>query len=222
MMSPQLGGMEEILVPEKPSPWWHWGPAIGIVLLSILTVMGSALAAIFPYDSFMNHYPEPHQPGPYPENGSAEEQSEWNRSDEEYEGWNLTRNIFDSIEDSGIQEKQMWVSTLSVVASIPVIIMLLTRHRWSFHAATIWILFKSILESFLAMQVQYMMDDIFNMFPDQTELPPTWIYSLSGIFQVICCNLTLLAVVVVCSMKTADDEMIPPSGFHLLDNTETT
>jgi hypothetical protein len=222
MMSPQIGGMEPILVPEEPSPWWYWGPAIGIILISMFAVLGLAIAAIFPYDSFMEHYSEPQQPGPYPENGSSQEQSEWNQSDEEYEGWNQTNNIFDAIENSGMQEKQMWVGTLSVIASIPVIILLFSRHRWSFYAATIWILFKSILESFLAMEVQYMMDDIFSVFPNNTELPPTWIYSLSGIFQVICCNITLLAVVVVCSLKTADDEVVPPSGFHIPNGSETT
>ncbi len=222
MMNPQLGGMEPILVPEEPSPWWHWGPAIGIIVLVLLTVTGMAIAAILPYDSFMDRYSEPQQPGPYPENGSTEEQSKWNSSDEEYENWNLTNNIFDSIINSEMQEKQMWVGTLSVLAAIPVIVLLLARHPWSLKATAIWIMFKSILESYMALQVQYMMNDIFNMFPADADLPPTWIYSLSGIFQVICCNLTMLGVVVVCSMKTTDDEIVPPSGFHLAKKTETT
>ena len=96
MMNPQPGGMEPILVPEEPSPWWHWGPAIGIIVLVLLTVTGMAIAAILPYDSFMDRYSEPQQPGPYPENGSTEEQSQWNNSNKEYADCNHTNKIFDS------------------------------------------------------------------------------------------------------------------------------
>ena len=214
-MQPRLVGNEHILVPEEPSPWWHWGPAIAMILMVLLGAAGLLMSALFPMDGFMKYYPEPEHPGVFPENGTSEEQEQWNNSDYRYEEWNQTNNIFETINNSGLYETQMWVGGLTVITALPVITLLLMRHKWAFRAATAWIIFKSILESFVALNVQYMMDDIFSHFPEGTPLPPTWVYSLSGIFQIICCNLTMLGVVVVCSMKTAEDEVVPPSGFHM-------
>ncbi len=214
-MQPRVVGSEQILVPEEPSPWWHWGPAIVMILMVIFGAAGLLISALIPMDGFMKYYPEPEHPGAFPENGTSEEQNQWNKSDYRYEEWNQTNNIFETINDSGLYEAQMWVGGLTVITALPVITLLLMRHKWAFRAATAWIIFKSILESFIALNVQYMMDDIFSLFPEGTPLPPTWIYSLSGIFQIICCHLAMLGVVVVCSMKTTEDEVVPTSGFHI-------
>lgn len=214
-MQPKIMGAEPILVPESPSPWWHWGLAIGIMLMVFLAAIGLLMSTLFPVDGFMQYYPEPESPGPFPENGTLEEQNEWNQSNYRYEEWNQTNSIFDSIKNSGMYETQILVGSLTVISAIPVITLLVIRHKWAFRAATLWIIFKSILESILAMEVQYMMDDIFSHFPKETPLPPTWIYSLSGIFQIICCNLSLLCIVVICSTKTSEQEVVPSSGFHI-------
>jgi hypothetical protein len=216
MNGPMDGSSDDIFVSEKKSSWWYWGPAVGIILFVISTTFGTFIASIIPYGSAMSYYPEPQQPGQYPENGSTEEQSQWNNSNKEYADWNLTNNIVDSIIDSRIQEKQIWVGTLLVATAIPVIALLLAKHPWSFRATAIWIFFKSILESYLSMQVQYMIEDILIMIPELNQyLAPPWVYSISGIFQIICCNLLLLSIIVVCSMTTANSEIVPPSGFHI-------
>ena len=68
-----------VLVNATPSPWWHWGPAIFLALSVLGTIIGTAIAAFIPYDQFLDEMEkDTEEPGPYPENGTSEEQDEWN------------------------------------------------------------------------------------------------------------------------------------------------
>ena len=80
-----MAGREAPYVPEEPSPWWLKGLAIFMALMVVFMLFSTVSGILSPMlvDSFM---PEDFEDlEPYPEDGTEEEKTEWDRSKAEWD-----------------------------------------------------------------------------------------------------------------------------------------
>ena len=199
---------------ETVSSWWHWGVAIVISLLALGSALASAVTIIFweNRDFILDDWDVEH-PGDYPENGSAEDQREWNRTMEDFETKELVENVSKDIDESGVIEFVAVTQALVFLTAIPVVVMLFSKDENAFKYTGYWLGGCFVLT--IASQIYFhsLTVDIFDRIP---ELGSNFaIYNtIGGIVEAITCYMCLFGVLIVCSAQVAKGKLIPESGFH--------
>lgn len=191
---------------QAPSPWWFWGVAIFLGVMVGLTAVGTAISTLIPYDYLANQIDLTEDPGPYPEEGTAEEQERWNQTKEEYD---LTQGLQELL--AGLEEEKPIQLTIAVFTSaigIVAIYLLSQQRRMGFNVAYAWVIVSSIGQIVQSIR----MIEFYQLVPAEESIPIS-IQIGSQIGGVLVCNLIYLSVLVVCAINSKG---IPfeESGFH--------
>ena len=197
---------------QAPSPWWFWGVAIFLGVMIGLTAVGTAISTLIPYDYLANQIDLSEDPGPYPEEGTAEEQERWNQTKEEYD---LTQGIQELL--AGLEEEKPIQLTIAVFTStigIVAIYLLSQQRRMGFNVAYAWVIVSSIGQIVQSIR----MIEFYQLVPEEESIPIS-IQIGSQIGGVLVCNLIYLSVLVVCAINSKG---IPfeESGFHQKQSIE--
>ena len=192
----------------EPSKWWAWGLALGIAIMTILGAFGSIVNVLMPYDIFLADW-NPEDPGIFPENGTSDEQEKWNSSNEEWSIHQNVTNLFDELQ-GGVAQKVCFMGFINGIIAMIACTMLVQRNQNGFKMAGLWILTSTVSQ--IVMTIQYS-NIIGSIYPSDQQ----WIAAISlgsNIGGAIFCNIFLLGIVLLCSVKHKGDSNIPESGFH--------
>lgn len=206
--------------PVVPPSTWPLRLAGILIMLFAAQGMVDALSSYYfspGSDTFVT-FPEPEPLGPYPENGSARQQSEWNVTHEEWVAWNLTQNITVAFEESGLLDIQLaWQGGFLLLAMVSGLL-LVTLNRvgyWVGFGALAVIEVGTLHVSWVTGQV---MADILSEIPESQELPafltnPLLIGGFTAVTASMC-NVACLAVLIV-TMVATRPPAVAPVGYAL-------
>ena len=206
-----------VLVNATPSPWWHWGPAIFLALSVLGTIVGTAIAAFIPYDQFLDGMEnDTEEPGPYPDNGTSEEQDEWNATNQKWSEYVALTELMEGFEE--IKPYQVVSGFLVGIVGIAAVVLLFMRDEKGFKFAYAWIMTSVITQAIMGLKTQEMMADFYSNMPsggDEAFLD-LWMNIQYGIQlgSLMVCNILLFSIFFMCSMKSQDFGQIEESGFH--------
>ena len=216
MQSPPWQGGEVVLVNATPSPWWHWGPAIFLALSVLGTIVGTAIAAIIPYDQLLEPMgDDTEEPGPYPDNGTSEEQDEWNATKERWDSYVALTELMEGLEE--IKPYQIISGFLVGIVGIAAVVFLFMRDEKGFKFAYAWIVTSVITQSIMGLKTQDIMAEFYAKMPSGDEdFMVQWMEIQYGIQlgSLMVCNILLFSIFFMCSMKSQDLGGIEESGFH--------
>ena len=204
-----------VLVNATPSPWWHWGPAIFLALSVLGTIVGTAIAAIIPYDQFLDEMEkDTEEPGAYPENGTSEEQDEWNATKERWDQYVALTELIEGLEE--IKPYQIGSGFLVGIVGIAAVVFLFMRDEKGFKFAYAWIVTSVITQAIMGLTTQDMMTEFYANMPSEEDFLVEWMNIQYGIQlgSLVVCNILLFSIFFMCSMKSQDLGQIEESGFH--------
>ena len=204
-----------VLVNATPSPWWHWGPAIFLALSVLGTIVGTAIAAFIPYDQFLDEMEnDTEEPGPYPENGTSEEQDEWNATKERWDEYVALTELIEGLEE--IKPYQVISGFLVGTVGIAAVVLLFLRDEKGFKFAYAWIVTTVITQAIMGLKTQEMMAEFYANMPSEEDFLVEWMNIQYGIQlgSLMVCNILLFSIFFMCSMKSQDFGQIEESGFH--------
>ncbi len=204
-----------VLVNATPSPWWHWGPAIFLALSVLGTIVGTAIAAFIPYDQFLDEMEnDTEEPGPYPENGTSEEQDEWNATKERWDEYVVVTELIEGLEE--IKPYQVISGFLVGTVGIAAVVLLFLRDEKGFKFAYAWIVTTVITQAIMGLKTQEMMAEFYANMPSEEDFLVEWMNIQYGIQlgSLMVCNILLFSIFFMCSMKSQDFGQIEESGFH--------
>ncbi len=204
-----------VLVNATPSPWWHWGPAIFLALSVLGTIVGTAIAAFIPYDQFLDEMEnDTEEPGPYPENGTSEEQDEWNATKERWDEYVVVTELIEGLEE--IKPYQVISGFLVGTVGIAAVVLLFLRDEKGFKFAYAWIVTTVITQAIMGLKTQEMMAEFYANMPSEEDFLVEWMNIQYGIQlgSLMVCNILLFSIFFMCSMKSQDLGQIEESGFH--------
>ena len=194
-----------------PSKWWSWGLAIFLSIMVFFSLIGIAFSVIIPYDQLMGDW-EVEEPGEYPANGTSEEQDNWNASKEEWDIDVAMRKLMDDMEE--LRPLQIWTGLISSVIAIVAIFMLFQLNPNAYKVVYGWIGITAVSQFWYALKSQEMMNEFYSSFPEFEDSIWMDIQSGSQIGGTLVCNVFMLLIVIMCSMKSQDKGQVEESGFH--------
>ena len=204
-----------VLVNATPSPWWHWGPAIFLALSVLATIVGTAIAAIIPYDQFLDEMEnDTEEPGTYPDNGTSEEQDEWNVTKERWDEYVAVTELIEGLEE--IKPYLIVSGFLVATVGIAAVVLLFMRDEKGFKFAYAWIFTTVITQAIMGLKTQDMMAEFYANMPSEEDFLVEWMNIQYGIQlgSLMVCNILLFSIFFMCSMKSQDFCQIEESGFH--------
>ncbi len=196
-----------------PSKWWYWGLAIFFSIGVFFTLFGVIINAIIPYDELLGSW-EVEEPGLYPENGTSEEQDAWNATNEEWNTRMATTKLMEDLEE--IKPLQMWTGIIGSMVTIVAIVMLIQLHPHAFNASYVAVIVTTATQLLVSIKSQNMLNEFYASFPEMGA-DSFWLSIQSGlqIGGTITCNIFLLLIVFMCSMKSQYKGDVEVSGFHI-------
>ena len=194
-----------------PSKWWSWGLAIFLSIMVFFSIIGIIISAIIPYDQLTGDWGV-EEPGEYPANETSQEQDEWNASKEEWDSYVATTNLMEDLDE--LRPFQMWTGLISSVIGIVAIFMLFQLNPNAYKVVYGWIGITTVSQLWYAWKSQEMMNEFYSSFPEFEDSIWMSIQSGSQIGGTLVCNVFLLLIVVMCSMKSQDKGEVEESGFH--------
>ncbi len=202
------------------SPWW----ARIVAILFGFIVLGS-IANVFYLEFFgiagINHYSfgnEPENPGDYPQNASAGEQSDYNWSLQEWEEFLWYQSMLEDLEESHLKETAQVSAALSVIIGIPAIAMFWTQNEKMLHFGIAFGTVKVVGDVLTA----YISSGIIANYMDNIAggADYSWIAKTST-FSSACCGTLFIGIAVVLYNMYHTAKEVPESGFHLKVNLST-
>ena len=194
-----------------PSKWWAWGLAIFMAIQVFFTLIGIIITAIITYGALLDDW-ELEEPGEYTTNGTSEEKNEWNSSKEEWDSYLAINEMMEEME--GMKPIQIWTGIITCIIGLVAIVMLLQQNSNGFRAAYVWLGISAVSQIWMQYRMQTTMNDFYsNMNVDQNF----WMDVQMGmsIGGAMVCNTLLLLIIVMCSIKSQDTQVVEESGFHL-------
>ena len=193
-----------------PSKWWAWGLAIFMGISVFFTLIGTLITAIIPYDMLLDDW-EIEEPGEYPTNGTSEEQDEWNWTKEEWDSYLAITELMEEMEE--MKPIQIGTGIIGSMIAMVAIVMLFQQNPNGFKAAYAWLGISTLSQVWMQYKMQATMNDFYsNMHVEETA----WMSVQMGlsIGSTLVCNTLLLLIVIMCSMKSQDTQVVEESGFH--------
>ena len=194
-----------------PSKWWSWGLAIFLAIMVFFSLISVALTTIVPYGELMSDW-EVEEPGAYPEDGASEEQDDWNSSKEDWDTYVATSKLMDDMEE--LKPFHIWTGLISSVIAIVAIFMLFQLNPNAYKVVYGWFVITTVSGLWYAFKTQEMMNEFYSSFPEFEDSFWMSIQSGSQIGGTLVCNVFLLLIVIMCSMKSQDKGEVEESGFH--------
>ena len=194
-----------------PSKWWSWGLAIFLAIMVFFSLIGIVISAIIPYDQFMSEW-EVEEPGTYPEDGTSEEQDDWNATKEEWNSYVATSNLMEDMKE--LRPFQIWTGLISSVIAIVAIFMLFQLNPNAYKVVYGWLGIMTGSQFWYAWKSQEMLNEFYSSFPEFEDSFWMSIQSGSQIGGALVCNIFMLLIVIMCSMKSQDKGQVEESGFH--------
>ena len=194
-----------------PSKWWSWGLAIFLSIMVFFSLIGIAISAIVPYDRFLGDWGI-EEPGDYPADGTSTEQDEWNASKEEWDTYIATTNLMEDLEE--LRPFQIWTGLISSVIAIVAIFMLFQLDPNAYKVVYGWFGITTVSQVWYAFKTQEMMNEFYGSFPEFEDSIWMDIQAGSQIGGTLVCNVFLLLIVIMCSIKSQDKGEVEESGFH--------
>jgi hypothetical protein len=199
------------IIDANPSPWWYWSVAIYLGLMVTFGVIGAIVMALIPFEFIASEFDWAEDPGEYPENGTQQEQQEWNEQKELWDLQQVTYNLMIDLEEE--KPVQLALSSVLALAGIIAIIQLAQQKFNGFALAFVWLVLTLLSKIFMTIRYNEMMNDINALFPDETgqQMGYQTLYSLGG---EVMCNTILIALLITCAANSRP-KTIEESGFHL-------
>ena len=194
-----------------PSKWWSWGLAIFLAIMVFFSLITVTITAIVPYGELMSDW-EGEEPGAYPEDGASEEQDDWNSSKEDWDTYVATSKLMDDMEE--LKPFHIWTGLISSVIAIVAIFMLFQLNPNAYKVVYGWFGITTVSGLWYAFKTQEMMNEFYSSFPEFEDSFWMSIQSGSQIGGTLVCNVFLLLIVIMCSMKSQDKGEVEESGFH--------
>ena len=193
-----------------PSKWWAWGLANFLAIQVFFTLIGTIITAIIPYDMLLDDW-EVEEPGEYPTNGTSEEQDEWNWTKEEWDSYLLINEMMEEM--NRMKSLQFWSGILTCGIGMVAIVMLFQQNPNGFKVTYVWLGISTVTQVWMQYKMQSTMNDIISNMSDEASM---WMsvnmgLSLGG---TMVCNTLLLLIIIMCSMKSQDTQLVEESGFH--------
>ena len=151
-------------------------------------------------------------PGPYPENGTSEEQREWNQSKDEYDWVTKYDEMMQKYEDSGMITISIIFSLLTFFIGIPAAILAWANHEKMLHIAIPWALLKMIGDIWVSFISTSITVEFMESIPGGGDY--TWI-AYSSIGGTATCGLCMLGLIVTVALVYRPGPEIPESAFHI-------
>jgi len=210
-----MAGREAPYVPEEPSPWWLKGLAIFMALMVVFMLFSTVSGILSPMlvDSFM---PEDFEDlEPYPEDGTEEEKTEWDRSKAE---WDALVEYMDDM--MGVMEFSAIHSGLLALIGLFCIPVLWRGDReLGVKLVGAWIgvnFLGGMGMMWMMSRVGFMPD--FDYGPETEAVDFEFIETLSvvsGYAQIILCNVCFLGILALAASKSKPATSFDiPSGFR--------
>ena len=210
-----MAGREAPYVPEEPSPWWLKGLAIFMALMVVFMLFSTVSGILSPMlvDSFM---PEDFEDlEPYPEDGTEEEKTEWDRSKAE---WDALVEYMDDM--MGVMEFSAIHSGLLALIGLFCIPVLWRGDReLGVKLVGAWIgvnFLGGMGMMWMMSRVGFMPD--FDYGPEAEAVDFEFIETLSvvsGYAQIILCNVCFLGILALAASKSKPATSFDiPSGFR--------
>ena len=200
------------------SPWWSRAFAIFLAIMLFFTVANLFYIEIFGING-INHYSfgnEPTNPGEYPENGTADEQRDYNYSLSEWENYEAYTKMMQELEDSSLTEVTQIFAVLSIIVGIPAIAMFWTQNEKMLQFGIAYGTISMIGEVWKA----YISSDIVSSFMESVPggADYSWIAKISVLTSGIC-GIVFIALAIVLHNMYHNLNQMPESGFYLkVDN----
>ena len=194
-----------------PSKWWSWGLAIFLAIMVFFSLLGVIFVAIVPYDRFVGDWGI-EEPDDYPADGTSREQDEWNASKEEWDAYVATKKMMEDIDE--LSPIQIWTGLISSVIAIVAIFMLFQLDPNGYKVAYGWLGITTVSQLWYAWKIQPIMNEYYATFPEFQD--SIWMDIQAGmqIGGTLVCNVFLLLIIIMCSMKSQAGGEIEESGFH--------
>ena len=217
-----MAGREAPYVPEEPSPWWLKGLAIFMALMVVFMLFSTVSGILSPMlvDSFM---PEDFEDlEPYPEDGTEEEKTEWDRSKAE---WDALVEYMDDM--MGVMEFSAIHSGLLALIGLFCIPVLWRGDReLGVKLVGAWIgvnFLGGMGMMWMMSRVGFMPD--FDYGPEAEVVDLEFIETLSmvgGYAQIILCNVCFLGILALAASKSKPATSFDiPSGFRPDESTQS-
>ena len=154
------------------------------------------------------------EPGPYPDNGTSEEQDEWNATNQKWSEYVALTELMEGFEE--IKPYQIVSGFLVGIVGIAAVVLLFMRDEKGFKFAYAWIVTTVITQSIMGLKIQDMMTDFYANMPSEDDFLVEWMNIQYGIQigSLMVCNILLFSIFFMCSMKSQDLGGIEESGFH--------
>ncbi|MCH1526890.1 MAG: hypothetical protein L7S49_01620 [Candidatus Poseidoniaceae archaeon] len=196
------------------SPWWA---RIFEMILGFI-VLGS-IANLFYLEIFgingINHYSfgnEPENPGDYPENGTEEEQRNYNWSLQDWDDYQSYLTMTDELEDSSVTEVTQIFAILTVIIGVPAIVMFWTQHQKMMQIGIAFGATKIIGDVWTSYISSEIVANYMDSIPGGGDY--SWIAKTS-VFTSSMCGIFFIALTIVLTNLYHSKQQIPESGFHL-------
>ena len=194
-----------------PSKWWSWGLAIFLSVMVFFSIIGIIFSALIPYDQLMNDWTM-EEPGDYPADGTSQEQDEWNSSKEEWNNYVAAKKLMEGIDE--LTPIQLWAGLISSVIAIVAIFMLFQLDPNGYKVTYGWLGITTVSQLWYAWKIQPIMNEYYATFPEFQDSIWMDIQAGSQIGGTLVCNVFLLLIIIMCSIKSQDKGEVEESGFH--------
>lgn len=203
----------------EPNKWWYLVPGIIFTIVTIFSALGLLVTGFVQATGILSEIPEPEAPGPYPENGTSDEQAHWNRSNSDYEIEKEYMDMLDEMENSGLMTFQLVSGGFGILISVGCIILLFSRHEKAFHACGGWIAYNVVVSVIITIWSNRITAKFYETTSPDFDVAT---FSLIGnIATIVGCNVVFIALAVLGYMNTrVGESQIPESGFHTQEKVD--
>ena len=187
-----------------------------ICVLTFFGIVGTSINMLIPTDLWTQDW-NPEDPGDYPENGTSEEQDEWNETKLDWDTQQAVVEMIDEMDE--INDLQFWSMLVSLLIAVPSVVLLFSRNRYGFHTSGGWIAWGALSQMYIGYRSSLVAKKLYESIPGVDFGALSDIQTGLSIGGALVCNLMLLAVIVLCAVKSIDHGEIPASGYHVAAQT---
>ncbi len=205
----------EVRPPEEVSPWWLRGTAFLVITFSLLTLINAVVADLgmgFAIDSMQQLVDV--GIGDYPENGTVDQQREWNETQEALVMLNSTRAMLEDPRMKRLIEVQQYSAIINILVGGLAAFLLFNQDRRGLIVTGVWLLVRLASQLYGVMVMPAIYDDHLAGLYEQDMAWMSSIQLYGGIVQWAFCGIVMAAILTIVWAATREQPTVAPSGFH--------
>ena len=200
-------------LPDEASPWVARTVSIIIALVAFGAALNVIWVEIFGLTGYSAYsFNEMKHPGEYPENGTSEEQMEYNESLLNWEIYDEYLQMENELNDSILNEIVLIFGIVTFFLGVAASIMIWTRHEKMIPVGLAWGAIKMVGDIWGAAISSSIVADFMEGIPGGGDW--AWI-AHTGTLSAGFCGTALIALVVIVGYVYKPGPEIPESGFHI-------